>query len=78
MVRTTINYQSLEKKFGKEAIEHRLGLTPGTPRFIAMRVTEDQDKLGTKEHATYRSAVGRLLYLRKHSRPDLCNAVREL
>ena len=33
----------LEKKFGKEAMKHRLGLTPGTPRFVAMRVTEDQD-----------------------------------
>ena len=53
-------------------------LTPGTPRFVAMRVTEDQAKLGTKEHASYRSGVGTVLYLTKHSRPDLCNAVREL
>ena len=43
-----------------------------------MRVTEDQDSLGTIEHATYRSGVGTLLYLTKHNRPDLCNAVREL
>ena len=58
---------SLEQKFGKEAMKHRLGLAPGTPRFVAMRVTEDHDKLGTKEHATYRSGVGTLLYLTKHS-----------
>ena len=69
---------SLEKKFGKEAMKHRLGLTPGTPRFVARRVTEDQDKLGTKEHATDRCGVGTLLYLMKHTRPDLCNTVREL
>ena len=43
-----------------------------------MRVTEDQDKLGTNEHATYRSGVGTLLYLTRHSGPDLCNDVREL
>ena len=70
--------RSLEKKFGKEAIKHRLGLTPGTPRFIAMRVADEKDKLQAKEHATYRSGVGTLLYLTKHSRPDLCNEVREL
>ena len=38
-------------------MKHGLGLTLRTPRFITMRVTEDQDKLGTKEHATYRSGV---------------------
>ena len=43
-----------------------------------MRVTEDEDKAGTTEHATYKSGVGTLLYLTQHSRPDLCNAVREL
>ena len=53
----------LEKKFRKEAMKRRLGLTPGTPRFMGIRVTENQDKLGTKEHATYRSGVGTLLYL---------------
>ena len=45
--------RSLEKKFGEEAMKHRLGLTPGTPRFIAMRVTDEEDKLPAKEHATY-------------------------
>ena len=57
--------KSLEKKFGGKVMKHRLGLTPGAPRFVAMRVTEGQDKLGTKEHATYRSRVGTLLYLTK-------------
>ena len=59
-------------------MKHRFGLTPGTPRFIAMRVAEEEDKLPAKEHATYRSGAGTLLYLIKHSRPDLCNAVSEL
>ena len=70
--------RSLEKKFSEEAIKHRLCLTPGTPRFIAMRVADEEDKLPAKEHAIYRSGVGALLYLTKHNRPDLCNAVREL
>ena len=49
--------RSLEKKFGEEAMNHRLGLTPGTPRFIAMRVIDEEDKLPAKEHATYQSGV---------------------
>ena len=57
-------------------MKHKLGLTPGTPRSVAMRVTEGQDKLGTKEYATYISGVGTLLYLTKHSRPDLCKAFK--
>ena len=43
---------SLEKKLGEETMKHRLGLTPGTPRPIAIRVTDEEDKLPTKEHAT--------------------------
>ena len=35
------------------------------------------DYLGC-EHETYRSGVGTLLYLTKHSRPDICIPVREL
>ena len=45
--------RSLEKKFGEEAMKHRLGLTPGTPKFIVMRLTDEEDKLPAKEHATY-------------------------
>ena len=72
--------RSLENKFGDEAMKHRLCLTPGTPRFIVMRdrVADEQDKLPAKVNAIYRSGVGTLLYLTKHCRTDLCNAVREL
>ena len=59
-------------------MKHVLGLTPGTPRFIAMRVIDEEDKLPAKEHATYQSGVGTSLYITKHSRPNLCNAVKEL
>ena len=33
-------------------MKHRLGLTPGTPRFIAMRGINEEDKVPTKELAT--------------------------
>ena len=42
-------------------MKHRLCLTPGTPRFNAMRVIDEEDKLPAKEHATYQSGVGTLL-----------------
>ena len=63
--------KSLEQKFGERARKERLSLTPRTPRFTARRLINLEDK-------TYRSGVGALLYLTKHSRPDICNPVREL
>ena len=34
--------------------------------------------MNTEEHKIYRSGEGTLLYLTKHSRPDICSPVREL
>ena len=70
--------KSLEQKFGERAVKERLSLTPGTPRFTARRLENPEDKVSPEEHETYRSGVGTLLNLTKHSRPDICNPVREL
>ena len=70
--------KSLEQKFGERAMKERFSLTPGTPRFTARRLENPDDKVNPKEHEIYRSGVGTLLYLTKHSRPDICNPVREL
>ena len=70
--------KSLEQNFGKRAMKERLSLTPGTPRFSGRRLVNPEDKVSPGEHETYRSRVGTLLYLTKHSRPDICNPVREL
>ena len=70
--------KSLEQKFGERAMKERLSLTPGTPRFTARRVENPEDKVNPQDHEIYRSGVGTLLYLTKHSRPDICNPVREL
>ena len=59
-------------------MKERLSLTPGTPRFTARRVENPEDKVNPQDHEIYRSGVGTLLYLTKHSRPDICNPVREL
>ena len=65
-------------KLGDRAMQERLSLTPGSPRFTARRLENPEDKVNPEEHETYRSGVGTLLYLTKHSRPDICNPVREL
>ena len=59
-------------------MKERLSLTPVTPRFIARRLENPEDKVNPDDHETYRSGIGTLLYLMKHSRPDICNPVREL
>ena len=59
-------------------MKERLSLTPGIPRFTARRLENPEDKVSPKEHETYRSGVGTLLYLTKHSRLDICKPVREL
>ena len=70
--------KSLEQKFGDRAMKERLSLTPGTPRFTARRLENLEDKANPEDHETYRSGVGTLFYLTKHSRLDICNPVREL
>ena len=70
--------KSLEQKFGKRVMKERLSLTPGTPRFTARSLENPEDKVSPEEHETYKSGVGTLLYLTKHSRSDICNPVREL
>ena len=70
--------KSLEQKFSERAMKERLSLTPGTPRFTARRLENTEDKVSPEEHETHRSGVGTLLYLTKHSRPDIWNQVREL
>ena len=68
----------LEQNFGERVMKERLSLTSGTPRFTARRLENHEDKVNTEDHETYRSGVGTLLYLTKHSRPDIFNPVRKL
>ena len=70
--------KSLEQEFGERAMKERLSMTPGTPRFTTRRLENKEGKVNAEDHETYRSGVGTLLYLTKHSRPDISNPVREL
>ena len=68
---------SLEKQFGERVAKKKMTVTPGTPGFIGGKV-DDISKVDEKTQSMYRSGVGTLLYLTKHSRPDITNPVREL
>ena len=69
--------KSLEKQFGEKVARKKMTITPGTPGFIGGKV-DDISKVDEKTQSMYRSGVGTLLYLTKHSRPDITNPVREL
>ena len=55
----------------------KITVTPGTPSFIGGKV-DDISKVDEKTQSMHRSGVGTLLYLTKHSRPDIKNPVRKL
>ena len=65
------------KTFEEEVNKRTRLQTPGTPG-LCIRKVEKEHQVSTELHKRYRTGVGMLLFLIKHSRPDLCNAVREL
>ena len=65
---------SLEKQFGERVAKKKMKITPG---YIGGKV-DDTSKVDEKTQSMYRSGVGTLLYLTKHSRPDFANPVGEL
>ena len=52
--------------------------TPALPGQVLLKGTEGSTFLNEHEQSVYRSGVGKLLYVTKLSRPDMCVAVREL
>ena len=52
--------------------------TPATASSHVKRCLEEENGLNDEDQQEFRSGVGSLLYLLKHSRPDLSNSVREL
>ena len=68
--------QSLTDEF-EDIIQGKTPLVPAKPGDILTKC-ENSIKLTPAQHSRYRTGVGKLLYLAKHSRPDIANAVREL
>ena len=70
--------KKIEDHFGTEAKKMRKYKTPAGPGDRIVRPTIEDTKISLKDQTKFRSGVGMLLYLVKFSRPDICNAVREL
>lgn len=74
--------KKIERDFGevalKECSKERSSDTPMASQKMVERPDADSTLLSPAEQTKYRSCVGMLMYLVKHSRPDLSNAVREL
>jgi len=69
--------EDLVERF-KDYLSGREFKTPSSSGYRVIRPDDDsEDCLKNEEQMLYRSAVGSLLYLVKHSRPDLSNSVRE-
>ena len=64
----------LEKKFGDYANSLQVYKTPGTPGIGTLR--NPKTVVDEEKHALHCSGVGMLLYLVKHTCPDIATAVR--
>jgi hypothetical protein len=69
------SYQKLLEKFEEKIEKLKKYGTPTTASSHFMPCIKDQDGLSDEEQQEFRSGVGSLLYLLKHSRPDLSNFV---
>ncbi len=67
----------LQEKFGDEIKFLKNYEAPAAQGSAVIRPKDDEEKLKEVKQQKYRSGVGMLLWLMKHSRPDVANAVRE-
>ena len=70
--------RKLLQKFEEKIKSLKKYMTPAPANTHVVVPTMEEEKLSEEEQKKYRSGVGSLLYLLKHSRPDLSNAVRDL
>ena len=69
----------LKKNFGTNIIKVWCNQSLGSPRNVIQRIKEDDpEKLKPEVQTLYPSGVGSLLFLFKHSQPELSNPFREL
>ena len=70
--------KKIEKTFGEEVKGLKNYQTPGTPGFKIMKPENESEMISEELQSRYRTGVGQIMFLIKHSRPDLMSAVREL
>ena len=70
--------KKLEKKFGNQVKNLKRYKMPGTPNFNVTRKFEESERIDKEHQKLYRSGVGMLLFLVKHSRPDIASSTKKL
>ena len=69
--------KNLEKKFGEHMQDVQSHKTPGMSKFFIVRPMIKSKKISTEDQQKYWSSLGMLLYLVKHSCPNLVKATKE-
>jgi hypothetical protein len=70
--------KKIEKTFGEEVSKLQSYTTPGTPGFKLKKAVDDSERISDELQSRFRTGVGQLMFLIKHSRLDIMSAVREL
>ena len=68
--------ENLNKKFCNQVKKVQSYKTPGIPKFLIVRPMVDHEKISADKKIQL--GVGMLVFLKKHSRPNIANATREL
>ena len=69
--------KKIKKKFGNELKDIRKAPSPAGASDVVMRPISKEEIVDEETQGLYRSGVGMLLWMTKHTRPDIANAVRE-
>ena len=70
--------KNIESSFGSELQKLRSYKSPAAPGMGIVKADKDDAEMSNEGKTHYRSGVGMLLFLVKHTRLDLANATREL
>ena len=69
---------NLDKKFDKCIQDVHNPKTPGSPKFLIIRLMVESKKISVEDQKEYWSSMGILMYLAKHFCPDVANVMKEL
>ena len=70
--------QKMQNTFGKKISKLKSYKTPAKPGIGIVKADPEDQEMSEQDRTYYHSGVGMLLFLVKHSRPDIANATREL
>ena len=73
-----LGHQKPRTKIWRKSHEGKVINDTWDSKIHCQKTENKEDKVNAEDHETYRSGVGTLLYLTKHSRHDISNPVREL